>query len=114
LGTIEGVAPVKRVFWFAAGAVSGVYGMVKVKRTLEVFTPDGLGARIAAARAGVRMFADEVTAGMHEREEDLLAELRAHESGTPELDPVAPETIARLTNNIPHQMTREGSTDGHR
>ena len=49
-----------RAFWFAAGAASGVYGMVKVKRALEIFTPDGVGARVAAVAAGARMFADEV------------------------------------------------------
>jgi hypothetical protein len=108
------VAFVKRAFWFAAGAVSGIYGLAKVRRTLENFTPDGVGARIAAARAGVRMFADEVAAGMHEREADLLGELRANAADPPELGPGAPQTTPRPTHEIPRQMTREGSTDGHR
>ncbi len=66
-----------RGLWFAAGAVSGVYALFKVKRTAENFTPDGLGARVAAARTGARMFAEEVASGMREREADLLAEVRA-------------------------------------
>jgi hypothetical protein len=101
----------KRTFWFVAGAVSGVYGMVKVRRTLENFTPDGVGARVAAARAGVRMFADEVSAGMSEREADLLAELRASSAEHRELDTGRAPGPATTP---PPQITREGSTDGNR
>jgi len=68
---------VRRGLWFAAGAASGVYAMVKVRRVVEVFTPDGIGARVAAARAGARQFTATVNEAAHEREIDLLAELRA-------------------------------------
>jgi hypothetical protein len=64
-----------RVFWFAAGAASGVYGLVKVKRTAQNFTPDGVAARIAAWNVGARMFKDEVVAGMSEREHELRQQL---------------------------------------
>ena len=64
-----------RVFWFAAGAVSGVYGLVKVKRTAQNFTPDGVAARFAAYRVGARMFKDEVLAGMADREHELRTQL---------------------------------------
>lgn len=66
-----------RAVWFVAGAASGVYTLVKAKRTAQNFTPDGLAARAAAIRAGARVFADEVNAGRAEREADLLAELQA-------------------------------------
>jgi hypothetical protein len=102
----------KRSFWFVAGAVSGVYGMVKVRRTLENFTPDGVGARVAAARAGARMFADEVSAGMHEREADLLAELRASSVERRELD--TGRAAASAPTPSPPHTSREGSIDGNR
>lgn len=100
----------RRTFWFVAGAASGIYGMVKVRRTLENFTPDGVGARVAAAKAGARMFADEVSAGMNEREADLLAELRASAAEHRELE----QPPASPVDEIPPQITREGITDGHR
>ena len=71
----------KPTFWFVAGAATGVYALVKAKRAVEVFTPDGVGARVAALRAGARQFADSVADGAHEREADLLAELRANADG---------------------------------
>ena|SRR5262245_28056781 len=64
-----------RVFWFAAGAASGVYGLVKVKRAARNFTPDGVAARLAAWRVGAAMFKDEVASGMAEREVELRAQL---------------------------------------
>lgn len=90
----------KRGFWFAAGAASGVYAMVKVRRVVEVFTPDGIGARVAAVRAGARQFADNVAEGAQEREADMLAELRASATGPRQLAagptrPAAPEIPTR-------------------
>lgn len=64
-----------RVFWFAAGAASGVYGLVKVKRTAQNFTPDGVAARLAAWNLGAQLFKDEVIAGMSEREQELRQQL---------------------------------------
>jgi hypothetical protein len=110
MGTIEQVAPVRRAFWFAAGAASGIYGMVKVRRTLEIFTPDGVGARVAAARAGVKMFTDEVAAWMHEREADLMAELRANAAEHRRLEQGGTSRPTDITT----PTTREGITDGHR
>jgi hypothetical protein len=74
------VAVVSRAFWFAAGVASGVYGVFKVKRTVEIFTPDGIGARVAALRRGAQVFADEVSGAAHEREAELLSELRTSAS----------------------------------
>ncbi|MGH3446398.1 MAG: DUF6167 family protein [Nocardioidaceae bacterium] len=65
-----------RVLWFAAGAASGVYGLLKAKRTAWNFTPDGVGARVAAVTASARLFADEVSNGMAEREAELREQLR--------------------------------------
>ncbi len=64
-----------RALWFAAGGIAGMYTLVKARRTAHAFTPDGLGARLAALRAGASVFADQVAEGMSEREEQLRAQL---------------------------------------
>ena len=65
-----------RTLWFVAGAASGVYTIYRAKRLAQSFTPDGIGARLAALGVGARMFTEEVSAGMAERESELRAELR--------------------------------------
>jgi hypothetical protein len=99
---------VNRAFWFAAGAVTGVYGLVKVRRTVEKLSPDGVGARVAALRTGARMFTAEVHTGMTERETELLQELRATATQPPAI------TASTTTTSMAPQPTREGITDGHR
>ncbi len=116
------MAAVSRTLWFVAGAASGVYALVKVKRTAENFTPDGVGARVAAAKVGARMFADEVAAGMQEREADLLAELRAGAAPHRLIEqqtPKAPADTTALDAAPLHAAPLDGqernlSTDGHR
>jgi hypothetical protein len=66
-----------RGFWFVAGAASGIYVLAKARRTVSVFTPDGVAARVAALRAGGRVFSDAVRDGMAEREADLRLQLDA-------------------------------------
>ncbi len=66
-----------RGLWFVAGAASGVYALVKVRRTAEAFTPDGVGARVAALRAGAHVFTQSVAEGMAQREAVLCAQLEA-------------------------------------
>jgi hypothetical protein len=83
-----------RAFWFAAGAATGVYTLVKAKRTARNFTPDGIAARAAALTATARLFASEVSSGMAEREVELRAQLR-------EATPHPP-------------LIEEGSDHGHR
>jgi hypothetical protein len=72
-----------RAFWFVAGAASGVYTLVKAKRTARNFTPDGIGAKVAAVGVGARMFADEVAAGMSAREAELRSQLRLSPDSRP-------------------------------
>jgi Family of unknown function (DUF6167) len=112
---------VNRGFWFVAGAATGIYGLVKTRRAVEKFTPDGIGARVAALRTGARMFADEVHSGMTEREADLLAELRAStaeqrqlESAAPARTPVGASAIATTPEITATETTRVGNTDGDR
>jgi hypothetical protein len=127
------VASVSRTFWFAAGIASGVYGVFKVKRTIEHFTPDGVGARVAAVRRGAQVFAGEVSTAARERESELLAELRAstaddrllpaaeapaiaaagHEATqTADLD--ADPLTDPMSDPTDRYRTRESVTDGHR
>jgi hypothetical protein len=61
----------RRGFWFAAGAASGVYGMVRVRRLVEAVTPDGMRDRVGALVLGARLFRDEVAQGMADAEPQL-------------------------------------------
>jgi Family of unknown function (DUF6167) len=110
---------VRRGFWFAAGVASGVYGVFKVKRAVEAFTPDGIAARVASIRRGAEVFADEVATAAREREAELLSELRSHPADDrllPAAEPRAipgPRTSPR-EHTRPRVRTRESVTDGHR
>ena len=64
-----------RVVWFAAGAGAGVYALVKARRVAEMLTPEGLADRWAGLSLGLRLFREEVQAGMAERETDLRERL---------------------------------------
>ena len=73
----------KRAVWFAAGAGAGVYAMTKARRAVETFTPDGLADRLAGVSVGLRLFGDEVRAGMAEKENDVRERLGVRLPGTP-------------------------------
>ena len=66
---------------FGAGVAAGVYGMVKVRRIAEAFTPDGMRDRIGAAVLGARLFREEVAQGQAEAETQLREHYRVLESG---------------------------------
>jgi Family of unknown function (DUF6167) len=112
-----------RTFWFAAGAASGVYALVKAKRTARNFTPDGVAARVAAWRTGAQLFAAEVATGMAEREAAIRKELAREELALPVARPAAaaaPRAAVAATAAAasaleparPHDP--EGITHGHR
>jgi hypothetical protein len=65
----------RRGFWFVAGAGAGVYVMIRARRAAETFTPDGLRDRAAGLSVGAHLFAEEVRAGMAERETELRERL---------------------------------------
>jgi hypothetical protein len=79
-----------RVFWFALGAGSSVYAMVKTHRAAERFTPSGLGDQLGALGHGARLFRDEVAAGMNERESQLRERLALLDPGHPEQNAIPP------------------------
>jgi hypothetical protein len=64
-----------RGVWFVAGAGAGIYAMLKARRTAEVFTPEGLRDRVAGLELGAHLFAEEVRAGMTEKETELRGRL---------------------------------------
>ena len=89
-----------RGLWFVAGAGAGIYAMVKARRTAESLTPDGLRDRVAGLNLGAHLFAEEVRAGMTEKETELRERLGLaldgpEEPGVPPTEvplPIAPTT----------------------
>ncbi|MEO5708478.1 MAG: DUF6167 family protein [Nocardioidaceae bacterium] len=81
-----------RAFWFAAGAGAGVYAMTKARRAAETFTPDGLADRLAGVSVGLRLFGDEVRAGMADKENDVRERLGVRLPGTPSHPPAVTAT----------------------
>ena len=70
-----------RVFWFAVGAGTSVYAMVKTRRAAERLTPAGIADQLGAVGFGARLFRDEVTARMGERESELREHLAVLNAG---------------------------------
>lgn len=74
-----------RLFWIAAGAAAGVLVVRKLQKTAEQLTPQGLARSFTLALEdladAVRDFADEVRAGMSEREIELREALGLGETG---------------------------------
>src|SRR4051794_22486191 len=79
----------KGTFWFVAGTGAGVYMVVKARRVAETFTPEGLRDRLSGLSVGAHLFADEVRAGMTEKETELRDRLGLALDGPPELERVA-------------------------
>ncbi|MFI6449040.1 DUF6167 family protein [Kitasatospora sp. NPDC050543] len=70
---------VRRIFWMAVGAGATVWAMNKANEAVHRLTPDSLSG--TAARGALHLgdaakrFAQDVRAGMAEREEELRADL---------------------------------------
>lgn len=64
-----------RTVWFAAGAVAGIYAIVKGRQAAEALTPDGLRDRAQALGLGMRILRDEVAQGKLEKELELRERL---------------------------------------
>lgn len=61
----------RRGVWFGAGMAAGAYGVVRARRFLQTFTPDGIRDRLSGLGAGARVFGEEMRTGMAERETEL-------------------------------------------
>ncbi len=77
-----------RGFWFVAGAGLGVYAAVRARRAAEAFTPEGFRDRLAGLGVGAQLFAEELRAGMGEKETELRERLGWTLDGPPELEAV--------------------------
>jgi hypothetical protein len=95
-----------RGLWFVAGAGAGVYAVVKVRRAAEAFTPDGLRDRLSGLGLGAHLFAEEVRAGMAEKETELRERLHWALDGPRQLGRGAGEGFETLAG------TRSSTTEG--
>jgi hypothetical protein len=97
----------RRLFWVAVGAAAGVYVVRKVQKTARAYSATGLADRAEGIGAGIRSFADEVRAGMAERELELRDALGIDTGGqSADLD-LGPEEAAQL---IEHPTRHRRST----
>jgi hypothetical protein len=62
---------VRRLFWLTLGATAGVLVVRKITKTARAFTPAGLADSAGGIGDSIRYFADQVRAGMVEREAEL-------------------------------------------
>ncbi len=84
----------RRVFWVALGATAGVLVVRKVTRTAEAYTPAGLARSVGGLGDSLRYFADQVRAGMAERELELRDAL-----GLDEAHRLSPEEAADVVEH---------------
>ncbi len=65
----------RRLFWITLGATAGVLVVRRVTAAANRYTPQGIAGRLDGAGDRFAAFADEVRAGMAEREVELRAAL---------------------------------------
>lgn len=65
----------KRLFWLAVGASAGAVVVRRITRAAGSVSPEGIAGAVSSLGDGFRVFADEVRAGMHEREAELRDDL---------------------------------------
>ncbi len=91
----------RRLFWITLGATAGVLVVRKVTRAAESVTPEGAADRVSAGLEtladSVREFADEVRAGMAERDTELRQALGVADDGAGVADVQAVDDIFRTT-----------------
>jgi hypothetical protein len=81
---------VKRLFWVAVGATAGILVVRRVnkltRRLSQGGTGDGASGPLGGLTQAVREFADDVRAGMTERERELRHALGISTNGGPAVD----------------------------
>ncbi len=93
----------RRLFWVALGATAGVLVARRLTRTARKLTPEGAGDRVSGAVGGltqaVREFADDVRAGMAERDVELREALGIAGDGTArDVDAATLDELLRADN----------------
>lgn len=96
-----------RSLWFAAGAGTGVWAMVRARRAAEALTADGLRDRLHALDLGARLLREEVSAAAADKEDELRHRLGLVPGPTPALGPPGP---APGPAPAPPQIAREEGT----
>lgn len=95
----------RRLFWVALGAAAGVLVVRRLGKVARSVTPEGAADRVSEAVGGlnqaIRDFADDVRAGMDEREAELRQALG-----------IASESSVVATPDDPHPIVK-GTTEDH-
>lgn len=102
----------RRGFWFVAGAGAGVYVMVKARRAAEAFTPDGLRDRLEGLQVGAQLFAEEVRAGMTERETELREKFALLDPATTLDGPLVLEPAHELPEELAPKVSAPPALEG--
>ena len=94
----------RRLFWLTLGATAGVLVVRKITKTAHAFTPSGLADSAGGIGDSIRYFADQVRAGMVEREAELRDALGIDADG----HDLSPEEAADLIERpaSPRRRTR--------
>jgi|RhiMetdeSRZDD1v2_1073273.scaffolds.fasta_scaffold264508_2 hypothetical protein len=74
----------RRLFWVALGAAAGVAIVRQVNKKAQAFTPSGIGRSVAGLGDSLQAFAEDVRAGMAERESELEAAMHDDKGADPE------------------------------
>ena len=82
----------RRIFWAALGATIGVLAFRKVGKTIEAYSPAGVGRSVSSVGDGLRELAAVIREGMAEREGELRVALGV-DAGT--LDPQAAQSLVQ-------------------
>ncbi len=94
----------RRGLWFAAGAGTAIYVVIRGRRAAEALTVDGLQDRLNGLAVGARMFRDEVAQGKAEAETELRERFA---TGPTEL---GAQGTAELTTSTPTRQEEEGTS----
>ena len=97
----------RRLFWFFTGAATGVWATVKVNRAVRRLSPDSLAAtaadRALETGARLRLFAQDVRAGMTQRETELHDALGLRARSEPQALPTAGQDTRKDIPVLPAQ-----------
>jgi hypothetical protein len=94
----------KRLFWIAAGAAAGVFVARKLTRAARSVTPEGAAERVSGKLSDIsgafREFADDVRAGMAERDNELRHSLGIAENGRDDSDAEYLGVLSETENDL--------------
>jgi hypothetical protein len=80
----------RRLFWIAFGATLGILLFRKVNKTIDSYSPAGVGRSLTSVGDGLRELSDVIREGMAEREAELRVALGV-DAGT--LSPEAAQSL---------------------